>query len=180
MMLSYLVFDLIAFSMDGEAFNLLHAMHSNFLIMTSLTLYFFEAAASSALAFALFSLTPTNLASDLAILNFLYGSSVASTSSSAISGTSTTFLTARVSCLATRPRTPSPLFAFFTSSAEASPFFGLLWRRGNRIKRFLYSCRRSTFSFRDSSERFWRRGSTAMPIVCASLRGIPAAYAHHR
>ena len=31
-------------------------------------------------------------------------------------------------------------------------------------------------STRDSSERFWRRGSTEMPIVGASLRGMPASY----
>jgi len=65
--------------------------------------------------------------------------------------------------------------AALTSAAEASPLLTFPLRRGKRMRRFLYSWRRSTLALRDSSERFWRRGSTEMPIVGASLRGIPAA-----
>lgn len=69
----------------------------------------------------------------------------------------------------------SPFLAALTSSTEASPFLVLPLRRGKRIRRFLYSWRRSTLALRLSSERFWRRGSTEIPMVGASLRGMPAA-----
>ena len=69
----------------------------------------------------------------------------------------------------------SPFLAALTSSAEASPLLVLPLRRGKRIRRFLYSWRRSTLALRPSSERFWRRGSTEIPMVRANLRGIPAA-----
>lgn len=44
------------------------------------------------------------------------------------------------------------------------------------MRRARYSFRRATLTVRDSWERFWRRASTDMPIVGASLRGIPASY----
>lgn len=69
----------------------------------------------------------------------------------------------------------SAVLAALMSSAEASPLFDLPLRRGKRMRRFLYSWRRSTLALRPSSERFWRRGSTEIPIVRANLRGIPAA-----
>lgn len=68
-----------------------------------------------------------------------------------------------------------PSFALLTSSAEASPFLGDLVLRGKRMSLDLNDFRRSTLAARDSSLMFWRRGSTEMPMVDASLRGIPAA-----
>jgi hypothetical protein len=44
------------------------------------------------------------------------------------------------------------------------------------MRRARYSFRRATLTVRDSWERFCRRASTDMPIVGASLRGIPASY----
>jgi hypothetical protein len=70
----------------------------------------------------------------------------------------------------------SPALAALTSSAEASPCLVLPLRRGNRISFLRYSWRRSTLALRDSSERFWRRGSTEIPMVRANLRGMPAAF----
>jgi hypothetical protein len=72
----------------------------------------------------------------------------------------------------------SPALAALRSSAEASPCLVLPLRRGKRMRRFLYSWRRSTLALRPSSERFWRRGSTEIPMVRANLRGIPAAVMH--
>ena len=69
----------------------------------------------------------------------------------------------------------SPDLAALTSSTEASPCLVFPLRRGKRIRRLRYSWRRSTLALRDSSERFWRRGSTEIPIVRANLRGMPAA-----
>lgn len=65
-----------------------------------------------------------------------------------------------------------------TSSTEASPFLAALVpvRRGKTMRRWRYSWRRSTLALRDSSDRFWRRGSTEIPMVGASLRGMPAAW----
>lgn len=63
-----------------------------------------------------------------------------------------------------------------TSSLEASPCLCWPSLRGKRMRRARYSFRRATFAARDSVERFWRRGSTEIPIVGASLRGIPASY----
>jgi hypothetical protein len=74
----------------------------------------------------------------------------------------------------------SPFLAALTSSAEASPLLVLPLRRGKRMRRFLYSWRRSTLALRLSSERFWRRGSTEIPMVAASLRGIPASFSSAR
>jgi hypothetical protein len=70
--------------------------------------------------------------------------------------------------------------AALTSSAEASPFLGALLLRGKRMTRLRYAFRRSTLAARDSSERFWRRGSTEIPMVGASLRGMPAALGYVR
>jgi hypothetical protein len=86
------------------------------------------------------------------------------------------FSMAKASMPAKVLRTPSPFLAFFTSSGLASSSLCAPERRGKRMRRFLYSCRRATLIFNPSSLRFWRRGSTAMPIVAASLRGIPAVY----
>ena len=69
----------------------------------------------------------------------------------------------------------SPDLAALMSSAEASPCLVLPLRRGKRMRRLRYSWRRSTLALRDSSERFWRRGSTEIPMVRANLRGMPAA-----
>lgn len=71
----------------------------------------------------------------------------------------------------------SPALAALTSSTEESPFLVALVpvRRGKTMRRSRYSLRRWTLAFRDSSERFWRRGSTEIPMVGASLRGMPAS-----
>jgi hypothetical protein len=71
----------------------------------------------------------------------------------------------------------SALLAALMSSADASPSLVLPLRRGKRMRRFLYSWRRSTLALRPSSERLARRGSTEIPMVRANLRGIPAAAA---
>jgi hypothetical protein len=60
-------------------------------------------------------------------------------------------------------------------SLGVSAFLGLLDLRGKTIRRALYSLRRWTLMARDSSERFCRRGSTAMPMVGARSLGMPAA-----
>ncbi len=52
-------------------------------------------------------------------------------------------------------------------SLAVSVFLGLLDLRGKTIRRALYSFRRSTLAARPSSERFWRRASTEMPMVGA-------------
>ena len=62
-----------------------------------------------------------------------------------------------------------------TSSLDASSFLCLPSLRGKRMRRERYSFRRATLTERDSVERFWRRESTEIPIVGASLRGIPAS-----
>jgi hypothetical protein len=67
--------------------------------------------------------------------------------------------------------------ALAISSLVASPFFCCPALRGKRMRRARYSLRRATLAERDSVERFWRRGSTEIPIVGASLRGIPASCA---
>lgn len=71
----------------------------------------------------------------------------------------------------------SPRLAASTASLEASS--ALCWpaRRGKRISRARYAFRRATFGLRDSVEGLRRRGSTAMPIVGANLRGMPASCA---
>ena len=138
---------------------------------TTAVVYFFAAADSSAAALALFSRTPTRRASERASRSFLYAFSSPLKLPMGPSVTLTTFLIGRTSL--------TDETAFFltalTSSAEASPLVTLPLRRGKRMRRFLYSWRRSTLALRDSSERFWRRGSTEIPIVGASLRGMPAA-----
>merc|ERR1711964_52558 len=48
------------------------------------------------------------------------------------------------------------------------------------MRRLRYSWRRSTLALRPSSERFWRRGSTEIPMVRANLRGMPAAFSSAR
>jgi hypothetical protein len=52
-------------------------------------------------------------------------------------------------------------------SLGVSAFLGLLDLRGKTMRRALYSFRRWTLAARASSERFWRRGSTEMPMVGA-------------
>ena len=99
-------------------------------------LYFFVAAASSALAFALFSLTPTNLASLLASLNLLYAPSSPSGISSLL--TSVTASSLRKFLIGNTPCTC--LVAFSFSNLEISSLLlsaPLCWpeRRGKRIKR---------------------------------------------
>lgn len=49
-------------------------------------------------------------------------------------------------------------------------------RRGKRISRARYAFRRSTLVASDAVDRLARRGSTLMPMVGASLRGILASY----
>ena len=100
------------------------------------SLYFFVAAASSALAFALFSLTPTNLASLLASLNLLYApSSPSGISSLLTSVTASSLLKFLIG------NTPWTCFAAFSfSNLEISSLLlsaPLYWpeRRGKRIKR---------------------------------------------
>ena len=144
-------------------------VHSRFI---HCDLYFFASFSSSFFAFALFSLLPTRRASLLAVLRTLYASSVDSKSATLASSTVLTFLMGKALeiCLAVPEEAP------LTSSAEASPFFCLPALRGNKMRRDVYSLRRATFAARDSSERFWRRGSTEMPMVRASLRGTAAAW----
>lgn len=52
-------------------------------------------------------------------------------------------------------------------SLGVSAFLGLLDLRGKTMRRALYSFRRSTLAARPSSERFWRRASTEIPMVRA-------------
>lgn len=99
-------------------------------------LYFFVAAASSALAFALFSLTPTNLASLLASLNLLYAPSSPSGISSLL--TSVTASSLRKFLIGNTPCTCFVAFSF--SNLEISSLLlsaPLCWpeRRGKRIRR---------------------------------------------
>ena len=98
--------------------------------------YFFVAAASSALAFALFSLTPTNLASLLASLNLLYAPSSPSGISPLL--TSPTASSLRKFLIGNTPCTCLAAFSF--SNLEISSLLlsaPLCWpeRRGKRIKR---------------------------------------------
>jgi len=52
-------------------------------------------------------------------------------------------------------------------SLAVSVFLGLLDLRGKTMRRALYSFRRSTLAASASSERFWRRASTEIPMVGA-------------
>lgn len=81
----------------------------------------------------------------------------------------------RVVYPSTLPSAAKALVAAATSSAEASSFLYWPLLRGKRIKRLLNSWRRATLAVRDSWETFLRRASTEMPIVGASLRGMPAS-----
>ena len=140
--------------------------------------YFFLLPSSSALAFARFSRTPTRRASERASRSFLNAFSSPLKSLTAPSWNSTTFLMgSEDASLAT---VFSPLLADLMSSAEASPCLVLPLRRGKRIRRLWNSWRRSTLALRPSSDRFWRRGSTEMPMVRANLRGMPAALSSTR
>lgn len=61
-------------------------------------------------------------------------------------------------------------------SLGVSAFLGLLDLRGKTMRRFLYSFKRSTLAAKASSERFWRRASTEIPMVRAYSLGTPAAW----
>ena len=72
------------------------------------------------------------------------------------------------------PRCCSPSAGM--SSCDASPGAGFLADlRGNRIRFSRYALRRSALRVSDSSHRFVRRWSTAMPMVRAKRGGMPAA-----
>ena len=62
------------------------------------------------------------------------------------------------------------------SSVELSIAFGALRFRGYSTNLLLYAFKRSTLRSRLSSERLRRRLSTAMPIVRATLGGMPASF----
>lgn len=101
--------------------------------------YFFAAVASSALAFALFSRTPTNLASLLASLNTRYAFSVpVPMSDRFLSLTAFSFAMFRTGSAVLRrciPPADSLSWNALMSSLELSPFLCLPLRRGNRISR---------------------------------------------
>lgn len=140
--------------------------------------YFFAAAASSALALALFSLTPTRRASLLAKRRVRYAFSVPSGNSlRLISETASACVIFLIGCdlCVFVAVSMSPLLAFATSSLLLSPLTYLPDLRGKTITRARYSLRRATFSARASVDKLARRGSTLIPIVGAYLRGMPAS-----
>lgn len=131
-------------------------------------IYFFLAAASSSLAFCLFSRLPAFLLSARAIRRVRKAFFSFSPASMARSPTTPCWAMGVILGRATWR-------ASLISSAEESPFFGALALRGKMIKLLRYSFRRATLIWRDSSEVLRRRWSTGMPMERANLRATPAA-----
>lgn len=136
-----------------------------------LTVYFLAAAASSSAALARFSRLPARRASDRAFRSLMYAFSSPSKSATFPDSTTTLLVIGKAFLLDAM----LPSDAALASSALASPFFGVLLLRGKRISRALYAFSRSTLALSDSSLRFCRRGSTEIPTVGASFRGMPAS-----
>lgn len=138
-----------------------------------LEIYFFLAAFSSSFALALFSLLPKLRASARATRSSL---NTFRDFSASVMARSVKVVRPGVLSMGKAAATDLSCLASAVTSAAESPFLTLPTLRGKRINFDLYSVRRATLIWRDSTEVLRRRWSTGMPMERANLRGILASW----
>lgn len=75
---------------------------------------------------------------------------------------------------------PMTCWTAASSSAGESPAFGADELRGNTTRLALYAFSLLTLACRLSKQRLRRRWSTAMPMVGATLEGMPASWTRRK